>query len=342
MRRFILFLLGIICWSTFFASCEKDEDLSLEGKKKITIVVDTILNRDTIIIHNDSTNTNDTIIKTDTIINQETVVSIDERVLLLDFDTLSYENIIVEKAFVIEKKVGTSLQGIAVFNDLLFQTHNYGSYIDVYDLTNNTFAFSIEKDRENSVHCNNADFGPYYASDDPFPLLYLEHSSGKHQTSVYRIIKQDSIYTMEKVQTLNFSQCTNAITNNDNNNGFMYVSYTHDNIRSIAKINIPDISLENHTVALDSINILDQFDIVIDKVAQDATVYNNKLFQLKGYSGEGEICIYDLIKHKIIFVIDWNRVGMAGEPEGIAWYKDHLIVTTNSRQVYNIYFAKNL
>ena len=285
----------------------------------------------------------DDLFSIETFVNEkgDTVKLANNKEIILDFDNLTYDNIVVEEAFVIEKKVGTSLQGIAVFNDFLFQTHNYGSYIDVYDLKSNTFAFAIEKDRETTVHCNNADFGPYYyAPDDPFPLLYLEHSSGKHKTSVYRIIKKDSAYTMEKVQTIDFSPCSNAITNNDNTNGFMYVSYTHDTTRTLARINIPDFSIQNFTAKLDSTNILDRFDIVVDKVAQDATVYNNKLFQLKGYSGEGEICIYDLIGHKIIFVIDWKTVGMIGEPEGIAWYKDHLIVTNYGRQVYNIYFVK--
>lgn len=260
---------------------------------------------------------------------------------MLDFDELSYDNIVVERAFKLEKSKGSSIQGLAVFNDYLFQTHNNSSYTDVYNLTDYSFAFSIIKPQESEVHCNNADFGPYYyAPDDPFPLLYLEHKSSKHKTSVYRIIKQDSTYTMEKVQLLNFSPCTNAITNNDNRNGFMYVSYTHDAIRTIGRINIPDISIRNHTVTLDSENLLDRFDIAVDKVVQDATVYNNKLFQLKGYSNEGEICIYDLIGHRIIFIIDWKTVGMSGEPEGIAWYKDHLVITNTSGQVYNLYFVK--
>lgn len=261
--------------------------------------------------------------------------------VMLDFNELSYNNIVIEPSFIIENKIGSSFQGLAIYNDYLFQVHNTSNYIDVYDLKNNSFVFSITKKKEGTVHCNNADFGPFfYSPDDPFPLLYLEHKGSEHKTSVYRIVKKDSLYTMTKVQVINFAMCTSAISNNDIENEFIYVTYNHDNIKTIARINFPDINVNNTTIDLESLNVLDRFDVVQGKVLQDATIYKNKLFQLKGGPGSGEICIYDLLNHKIIFTIDWNEVGMSGEPEGIGWYKDHLVISNLDGQVYNIYFVK--
>ncbi len=280
----------------------------------------------------------------ETIINDEgdTVRYANKKEVITDFIELSYDNIIVEKSFIIEKRFSYGYQGMTIYNNFLFQAHDYGGCIEVHNLEDNTFAFAIERKKgEYTLHCNNVDFGPLkYDTDDPFPLLYLEHSSGRHMTSVYRIVKNDSAYTMTKVQQILFTGCTNAITNNDNINGVMYVSHTHDGIRSIARIKTPDYTTKNDTINLNSDVVLDKFDVNADKVAQDATVYNNKLFQLRGYSGSGELCIYDLINQKTIFIIDFNEIGISGEPEGIGWYKDHLVITNNSGQVYNVYFVK--
>jgi hypothetical protein len=49
-----------------------------------------------------------------------------------------------------------------------------------------------------------------------------------------------------------------------------------------------------------------------------------------------------LINHKNIFIIDLNEIGIPGEPEGIAWYKDHLVITIRGGQVYNVYFVKTI
>ncbi len=282
----------------------------------------------------------------ETVINEEgdTIKYANKKEIITDFCELSYDNIVVEKSFVIEKKTKNTFQGIAICNNFLFQTHNYGECIEVYNLDDNSFAFTIEREKgEYTLHCNNADFGPLqYDIDDPFPLLYLEHSSGKHMTSVYRIINKDSLYTMVKVQQIIFTGCTNAITNNDNINGVMYVSHTHDGIRSVARIKLPEYTIDKDTIDLNSNNVIDKFDINADKVAQDATIYNNKLFQLRGGSNNGELCIYDLINHKNIFIIDLNEIGIPGEPEGIAWYKDHLVITIRGGQVYNVYFVKTI
>ena len=124
----------------------------------------------------------------------------------------------------------------------------------------------------------------------------------------------------------------------------MYITHfgekNSSDTRTISKINIPNISANKIKISLDSTEIIESFNIQTNKVHQDATIYKNKLFQLRGGPGSGDIYVYDLIEKRIIFIIDWKELGMQGEPEGIGWYKDHLVISNNSGQVYNMYFVK--
>lgn len=272
----------------------------------------------------------------------DSVDSIEKRAILLDFDTLTYDNIRVEKAFKMSRRE-TAFQGMAVFGDFMFQCHHSNNFIDVYDLRDNTFAFSIEQEGVQEVHCNNADFGTeYFDKNDPFPLLYLEHRGNKHKTSVYRILKTDTAYTAQRVQTFNFTPCTWSISNNDYANGHLYVTHGQGKGKGsmLTQIPIPSVGEGDITIDLESSDVLASFDVTSPKVSQDGTIHNNKLFQLKGYSGEGEIKIVDLKKHRTLFIAQFDQIGMQGEPEGIAWYNDHLVVSTVGGQVYNVYFVE--
>jgi hypothetical protein len=33
-------------------------------------------------------------------------------------------------------------------------------------------------------------------------------------------------------------------------------------------------------------------------------------------------------------------MGISGEPEGIAWYKDHIMISVINGQIYNMYFIE--
>lgn len=321
-------------------ACSK-EDYSLEGP----IEIEVIERRDTIIYHEGDTiryDENGDTLRYET--KLDTIKYANKKQIITDFDELSYDNVLIEKAFVLEKHVNNSFQGLAIHEDYLLQTYHTKNYVDVYDLTNNKFVFSMIQKAEGTVHCNNVDFGSFYEPTDPFPLLYLEYRGEKHATGVYRIVNKTGTFELEKVQVLSFSSCISCFTNNNRDCSEMYVTFRNENhpaeTISIAKIDIPDFLAGNMTISLESTLVKERFDIDRNKTSQDATIYKNKLFQLKGGPGSGELWIYDLIKHKTIFTIDWNEVGMNGEPEGIGWYKDHLVITNNSGQVYNMYFAK--
>lgn len=314
-NRKIISVLLIISFNFCLVACGENEDYSLEGP------IETII-RD----------------------NGDTIKYANKKEIITDFDELSYSNVIVEKAFVMEKHSDNSFQGLAIYEDYLLQTYHSKACIDVYDLTNNQFVFSITHKRDGAVHCNNVDFGDFYEPTDPFPLLYLEYRAGRMKTGVYRVVNKTGVFELEKIQEISFSSCISCFTNNNSANSEMFVSFRNEDhpsdTISIARIDIPDFLAGNIDIDLESDIVKDKFNIARNKVSQDATIYNNKLFQLKGGSGAGEVWIYDLIKNKSIFTIDWNKVGMNGEPEGIGWYKDHLVITNSGGQLYNLYFVK--
>lgn len=274
----------------------------------------------------------------------DTIKYANKKQIITDFDELSYDNIIIENAFVMEKHVNNSFQGLAIHEDYLLQTYHTKQFVDIYDLTNNKFVFSLIQKPEGTVHCNNADFGHFYEPTDPFPLLYLENRGRIMKTSVYRIVNKTGQFELEKVQTLSFSSCTSCFTNNNGESSEMFITFRSDkhpdDSLSIVKIDIPDYNVGSISIDLESYAVKEKYNIGRNKTCQDATIYKNKLFQLKGGPGSGELWIYDLIKHKTIHTIDWNKIGMTGEPEGIGWYKDHLVITNNSGQVYNMYFVR--
>ena len=275
----------------------------------------------------------------------DSIKYVNKKEVITDFKELSYDNIRVEDAFTMDLHANNSFQGLAIYEDYLFQTYHSKSCIDIYDLTNNKLVYSLQLNPEGKVHCNNADFGSFrYDQSDIFPLLYLENRSGVRTTSVYRIVPNDSTFNLIGVQSIEFSPCSWTITNNDCENSWMYITHfgekNSSDTRTISKINIPEISANKIKISLDSTEIIESFNIQTNKVHQDATIYKNKLFQLRGGPGSGDIYVYDLIEKRIIFIIDWKELGMQGEPEGIGWYKDHLVISNNSGQVYNMYFVK--
>ena len=338
-----------LIFSTLFMSifnlclmaCDKDDDYHLEGP----IEIEVIEKRDTIIYKEGDTiryDKNGDTLRYET--KLDTIKYANKKQIVTDFDELSYDNILIENAFVMEKHVNNSFQGLAIHEDYLLQTYHTKACIDVYDLTNNKFVFSILQKAEGNVHCNNVDFGGFYESTDPFPLLYLEYKASKMKTGIYRIVNKTGAYELEKIQVLSFTSCISCFSNNNCDHSEMYVTFRNEkhpaDSLSIAKIDIPDFNAGNISIDLESSVVKEIFGIYRNKVSQDATIHMSKLFQLRGGPGSGELCIYDLIKHKTIFTIDWNEVGLSGEPEGIGWYKDHLVITNNSGQVYNMYFVK--
>ena len=314
-------------------ACDKGEDYHLNGPIEIVIID----RGDTVIV-----NSNGDTIKYEHY--TDTIKYANKKLIVTDFDELSYDNILIEDAFVMEKNGNNSFQGLAIFEDYLLQTYHTKNYVDVYDLTNYQFVFSMVQKAEGNVHCNNVDFGALYEPTDPFPLLYLEYKGAKHTTGVYRIVNKTGNYELEKIQVLTFSGCTSAISNNNRETSEMYITFVNDNNASgtntIAKIDIPDFLSGNQTISLEPALVKEMFNVESNKVKQDATIYKNKLFQLKGGPGTGELWIFDLNKRQTIITIDWNEIGLKGEPEGIGWYKDHLVITNNYGQVYNMYFAK--
>jgi len=266
---------------------------------------------------------------------------ISDYTILANFDTITAKNIFVSKAFSVS---GGNLQGCATFNNIFFQFYDGNTIIHMYNLTTHEYLGKIMPEGTSSTtHCNNADFGiEYYAAEDEFPLLYLEEKSSYHKTRVYRIYQdEEGQYAAMLVQTLNFTELSQGCTtNNDIENGYMYVIYWKDNVKYGNKMYIPTFKEEETKISLKE-KTLEKITITGTKVRQDATIHNRKLFQLHGYGGQGELVVTDLEAHKEVGTIDLTTYIGGMEPEGICWYDDHLLFSVSGGQVYHLYFVED-
>ena len=203
-EKLILSAFLITFFNLCLMACSKDEDYHLEGPVEIEVIE----KRDTIIYQEGDTiryDENGDTLRYET--KLDTIKYANKKQIVTDFDELSYDNVLIEKAFVMEKHNDNAFQGLAIYEDYLFQTYHRKACVDVYDLINNKFVFSLIQNDEGPVHCNNADFGNFYEPTDPFPLLYLEYRAGNMKTGVYRIVNKTGTFELEKIQILSFSSC---------------------------------------------------------------------------------------------------------------------------------------
>lgn len=240
--------------------------------------------------------------------------------------------------FTEETTVSTSRQGIAILGDSLFQFYDTNNQIDIYDLNKKELVATISLKAETTTHCNNIDFSNiYYNEDDIFPLVYVEERGRLHRTVVYRIMEKDSDYKAEKIQTINFTPCSWCTTTLDDKGNYMWVYYSNDtNGRLYSKIKMPDLDMAYKAVNLDEETCLENIPLTSTKVGQDATVHNGFMYHLHGYSNEAELRITDLKSLKENSIIDLTGIGFRGEPEGISFWNNTLLIVNSKGTVYKL------
>lgn len=199
----------------------------------------------------------------------------------VNVDSLVNQQIRKERAF--EKYMDLSnpysVQGGASYSDYLFVGHDRNAFLDVYDLSKQSYICSIHMqtpEPKSRCHANTINFGNrFYKNGDKFPLLYISSGysiSKKEDRSnvyVYRItsqkVKEDSIvFKSELVQTISVigsGGWTECIT--DNKHDALWFRCDRLARRCFLKYPVPDVTQKNVELnpfeisALDTIIIRD-------------------------------------------------------------------------------------
>ncbi len=124
----------------------------------------------------------------------------------------------------------TNRQGSCNFGKYFFQGFDRGRYISIVDLEQKKNIALLETGMDSDkIHVNSLFFGSEYAeSNDPFPLLYASSGYGIAQSDgasnageiyVFRIIKENEKYRLNKVQTIVYQtrKWLDAVIDTDSN-----------------------------------------------------------------------------------------------------------------------------
>lgn len=244
-----------------------------------------------------------------------------------------------------KQKSSGSVQGASCYGDYLFQFQDRNANVYIYNLKYKEHVYTFTMEPIISNHCNNVSFSNvFYEKGDEFPLLYVSGSgSGTYNhAQVYRILRNNNLFTFTKVQEIILPKCSEA--NNlywtgiimDNDNNYMYI-YANKNGAQIAKLNIPDFNQPE--IILTDEDIIEQFSLNSFTHQQGAVISNGFLYVMDGVPGWGDtnyFRIIDLEKHEDYAIYNVSEMGFNQEFEGLTVYKDMLIAPTNGSGIFSI------
>jgi len=241
----------------------------------------------------------------------------------------------IEKLFTFNTKATTSNQGFAIYNNYMFQCYHTNNIIDIIDLNIKKVITSILLEPEELVHCNDVNFSEcFFELSDQFPLLYVQQRGYANRLNAYRIISDgDSLFSASLVQTISFSPCSYSVTALSKSNNILYVIYGYKKERYLSTFYVP--FYKGGDTRLEMKNALKTYLLPSTKVIQDTAADDRYLYFLCGYGNEGELWQIDLNKNEAR-VIDLPSYNLKGEPEGIDYYEDSLLVSFLGRAVYKI------
>lgn len=241
---------------------------------------------------------------------------------------------------------GSARQGFAIFGDYLFQCHNTNNAIVVFKLSTGQTIQTILLTANANNHANSATFGnQYYSSADPFPCLYVS-SEGESKVYVYRITGTEGAFSVSLIQTLSFSvdyYYPNLHVDAPNNRGVI-VGYKQNSWQSPSNNNmiarcfdLPYVTAGDKTLS----KPYNEFSFPFLYAAQGAFGQYGKLFAAFGNTSAGleigGIVVIDYILKNVESFVDL-KAGGNFEPEGVGWWDDALIITTQEGVVKKITF----
>ena len=258
---------------------------------------------------------------------------------------VSFEKIFFE-TFSREQKY--NIQGASIAGGKLFQLHDGNKPIVVYNMKNGAFVTEIGMEPVKTWHNNTASFSDfYYEKGDAYPLLYVSQENIKEHKAVVHRIKEskDGSMTAETVQTIIFPEPIEmglyypnlAI---DTKAGFLYLTGfswaswnkpEKGNAVQILRFRLPSPK-EGSVVKFCTKDILARYCSDFKVATQGAAVRDGKLYQVFGGPGNSCLVCTDLETGEEVFRSELN--GIPGEPEGLGFYKDRIIVSCNDGEVY--------
>ena len=242
------------------------------------------------------------------------------------------------------------IQGHAVFGDKLFQMHDHNPYLSVYDLASGRLLDKVQLDTVKTWHNNNVNFSNvYYQPEDRYPLLYAgQENIAEHKANVWRITEDASgRFSAAIVQTLVFPEplqmgvyYPNIVLDNEAGKiylgGFSRKSWKYGsdgNGVQLLRFPLPALS-DGERVEFTTRDIEERFCNDFHVATQGAVIRKGKMYQVFGVPkyGRTQLVCTDLATGKTIFVKKLE--GVVGEPEGLDFWQDRLIVSTYEGVVY--------
>lgn len=326
MRSLILLVFLLV----FVSACGENDDYFDE--EVINTPVDTIIVVPT--NPNDTTKAtpSDSIIVTpsDTTKTSDNTVSVDDSLKMSQSVEIEYK-----KIFTINSLSTQSIQGLAIYDDYLFNCHHSNNVIDVYDLKTYQKVASISLDPVTIIHANNVNFSSqFYDSNDKFPLLYIQHRGYANKVNVYRIIvDKENNFTAQLIQTLSFSPCDWSITTIDSDKNILYVLFGQGKGDMVSTFSCP--SYADGDIIINVNKGINTYSLPMSKVTQDTAFKGKYLYFVRGTSNQGELWRVDM-ENKTAICIDLTKYNLKSEPEGIDVYNSELIVSFINKSVYKI------
>lgn len=207
-------------------------------------------------------------------------------------------------------------------------------------------------------HCNVCCFGNEVFEDSPFPPLYISqwNYNGERGALVVKILYRNETFSCETIQTIipkiddkeRFGHgSTDWIVDTDNNHLYSLAYYkpgsstiVEGNKECICVFDLPKIA-DGSIIYLTNEDIVDSFDLEMFNYSQDKCYHNGLIYVSSGFHAYPDWIMIRTINlntkevESVLNLSEWS-----GEPQGLAVYKNDLLMNYGRRKQFLIHIIK--